>query len=144
MSKNERRNYLINPKFQLTVLGFFVGLAVVTIGVFYWAIRLVFSNLNEQATALNLPPDHAVVVMIGDNLRAMDMIFLTTSILLFLFLVLGGLILSHQIAGPIYRLRKHIQMVNEGKTFGALTFRKKDFFQELLEDYNTLVDKVRK
>lgn len=138
-----RRNYLINPQFQLTILGFFIGLAVVTILVFYWAVRLVFGNFTEQASELGLPADHVLVLFIQDNMRAMNMIFLTTSVLLFIFLVLGGLILSHQIAGPVYRLRKHIQMVNSGQNFGDLTFRKKDFFQEVLQDYNQLLANIR-
>lgn len=142
-AKYKRRNYLINPEFQLTVLGFFVGLAVVTILVFYWAVRLVFGNFVEQANEMGLPPGHVILQFIEENQKAMNMIFLTTSILLFLFLVLGGLILSHHIAGPVYRLRKHIQQVASGESFGDLNFRKKDFFQEVVADYNQMLARIR-
>lgn len=141
----KRRNYLINPEFQLTVMGFFVGLALVTIIVFYWAVRLVFNNFNDSLRNLPMTAENLneTLQFIAQNQRAMNMIFLTTSVLLFLFLTLGGLILSHHIAGPIYRLKKHIQLVASGEPFGDLNFRKKDFFQDIVPDYNRMLARVR-
>lgn len=141
--KYRRKQYLINPEFQITVIGFFVGLAVVTIGVFFWSIHLVLSNFEETLKSLSLPEGHTLLLFVSENRKAMNIIFGTTSILLFIFLVVGGLILSHHIAGPIYRLKKHIQLVNSGESFGDLNFRKKDFFQDILPDYNTMLAKIR-
>lgn len=139
----KRRNFMVNPEFQLTVIGFFCGLALVTVSIFFWSTKMIFHNFFEQAQSMGLPPNHVVVLYLQDNAKAMDRILITTSVLLFLFLTIGGLILSHQIAGPIYRLRKHIQQVSSGNSFGDLSFRKKDFFQEIVTDYNQMLVKVR-
>ena len=138
-----RKQYLINPEFQVTVIGFFIGLAVVTIGVFFWSIHLVLTNFEDTLKTLSLPEGHTLLLFVAENRKAMNIIFGTTSILLFVFLVIGGLILSHHIAGPIYRLKKHIQLVNSGESFGDLSFRKKDFFQDILPDYNAMLTKIR-
>ncbi len=45
--------------------------------------------------------------------------------------------LSHRIAGPIYKLRKHIEMAKRG-IFEVVRFREKDHFKELAEDFNDL------
>ena len=139
-----RRNYLINPEFQLTVLGFFIGLAVVSILVFYWAVHLVFGNFSDQAKEMGLPAGHILFQFIAEQQHAMNLIFGTTSILLFAFLTLGGLILSHHIAGPVYRLKKHIQQVVKEDEFRDLSFRKKDFFIDIVPDYNELIAKIRR
>jgi methyl-accepting chemotaxis protein len=139
----KRRNYLINPEFQLTVMAFFVGLAMVTIAIFYWSATMVFDNFAQTVQKLALPPDHSLVLFLADNQHAMNMIFLTTSVLLFIFLLLGGLILSHHIAGPIHRLKSHMQRVASGENFGDLNFRKKDFFQDVVPEYNKLLARVR-
>lgn len=138
--KRKVRNYLINPQFQMTILGFFIGLASVTVLVFYWAFRMIFGNFVSQAKELGLPPTHIIFQFIAENERAMNMVFLSTSMLLFLFLVLGGIVLSHQIAGPLFRLKKHMQHVYSGKPFPPLGFRRKDFFHDIVPEYNRMVE----
>ena len=143
--KWRRRQYLINPEFQLTVMGFFIGLALVSIFVFYWAVRLIFSNFGDRAQELGLPPTHLIFQFIMDQQHAMNLIFLSTSVLLFIFLLLGGLLLSHHIAGPIYRLRMHIlKTIESTEVPGDVQFRKNDFFPDLQADYNTLLEKMRR
>jgi len=139
-----RRKYLINPEFQLTVMGFFIGLGAVTIVVFFFAFRLIFGNFIDQAKEMGLPPGHPIFQFLLEQQSVMNLIILTTSILLFVFLIVGGLILSHQIAGPLHRLRIHMEKVAENDDFSRLSFRKKDFFQELLPPINKVLDKIRK
>lgn len=43
---------------------------------------------------------------------------------------------SHKIAGPLYKLQKHLKLVRDGENPGDLSFRKGDYFQEIATDIN--------
>ena len=138
-----RRKYLINPEFQWTVIGFFIGLAVVTILVFFWAFHLVFGNFVEQAKGIGLVEGHPLFQMLAEQEKAINLTLLSTAFLMFLFLVIGGIILSHHIAGPIYRLTKQLEKMRDGEDFEDIQFRKKDFFHEVAPLVNELGKKIK-
>ncbi|HEX6961936.1 MAG TPA: hypothetical protein VF175_08730 [Lacipirellula sp.] len=50
--------------------------------------------------------------------------------------------LSHRFAGPIYRLRNVIRSMAEGEPYKPVTFREKDFWQGLAEDFNQMVERI--
>ena len=64
----------------------------------------------------------------------MDWIFLATCAVCFIAVTLGGLILSHKIAGPVYRFGEYLKAINKGDSPHRPKFRYGDFFPEL-EDY---------
>ena len=47
---------------------------------------------------------------------------------------------SHKIAGPLYKLQKHLKLIREDSKPGNLFFRQGDYFQELAEDVNQTFD----
>jgi len=47
---------------------------------------------------------------------------------------------SHKIAGPLYKLQKHLKLIREDARPGNLLFRQGDYFQELAEDVNETFD----
>ena len=47
---------------------------------------------------------------------------------------------SHKIAGPLYKLQKHLRLLREGEHPGKLFFRKGDYFPELADDINETFD----
>lgn len=143
-TKFRRRKYLINPDFQLKLLVFFTGLAVVSVLVFYQAMSSAFNNLTTQAMELSFPPDHVFYQLIAQQRYVINLTFLTTSIFVFLFLVIGGLFLSHQVAGPLYRLHKHMEKVIQGGPINEVWPRKKDFFQDLFVQYNQMMSQLTK
>lgn len=50
--------------------------------------------------------------------------------------------LSNRFAGPIYRMRKTIRIIAEGKPAPRLKFRDDDYWQELAEEFNTMVQRL--
>ena len=67
------------------------------------------------------------------------------SLILFLILLHMGftcltfficIFFSHKIAGPLYKLQKHLKLLREDNNPGNLFFRKGDYFQELADDVN--------
>jgi hypothetical protein len=130
------KRILIDPKFQLTFLGYTIVVAACTIGIFYTADAYFFWKFRQIGADLKLPADHVFFQFLGEQERSMNIVFLVTSLFAFTALCLGGLIVSHRVAGPLRRLRKHLVDVNEGRAQGEMAFRKDDFFPELAEAIN--------
>lgn len=55
-----------------------------------------------------------------------------------LFVGIISLIYSHRIAGPIYRLKKSIEALQEGKEIGCIKVRPADEFQDLADSLEKL------
>jgi hypothetical protein len=63
---------------------------------------------------------------------------LVTAFLLPVFIV-DTIKLSHRFAGPIFALRRAIREIVQGKPPRKLKFRRKDFWQNLADDYNAML-----
>ena len=50
-----------------------------------------------------------------------------------------GFLLTNRIAGPLFRLKTHMDEMAEGKTDSEIHFRKNDYGSELAESFNALV-----
>ncbi len=54
----------------------------------------------------------------------------------------GCIFFSHKIAGPLYKLQKHLRAIREGITPGRLYFRKGDYFQDVADDLNETIEHI--
>jgi nitrogen fixation/metabolism regulation signal transduction histidine kinase len=54
-----------------------------------------------------------------------------------------AVIFSHRIAGPLYRLQRHLKAVAAGAEPGDVKFRRGDLYQELAEACNELMARMR-
>ena len=50
--------------------------------------------------------------------------------------------LSHRFAGPIYALRRALREIAQGGKPRRLSFRKRDFWHDLANDYNAVLTKL--
>lgn len=131
------RIFLINPKFQYKFMASVMLVAVFTIGIVYFANYYFFENLIMKGEMLQLPQDHAFFILIKEQREMMSGIFLIVCLTLTLGIGLWGLLFSHRIAGPLYRLNRQFQEASQGKAdLQNLKFRKNDFFPELPETIN--------
>lgn len=65
----------------------------------------------------------------------------TMILLLTLFIIAAyGVKFLHRVAGPVYRCRKTLIMLNQGKIPDRIRLRTGDFFQELAEEVNRQTD----
>ena len=56
--------------------------------------------------------------------------------------ILDTIRLSHRFAGPIYRLRQTIKAVTNGKPFTPIRFREHDFWSEVANEFNEMMEQV--
>ena len=140
MNKNDRNVLLINPHFQFRFIGLLVFATFLAISIFYLSEIFFFKEMIEKGMSANLPEDHIYFDLISSQKNFMDKVFLITSIVVFLFLLIFGLLLSHRIAGPLHKLNESLEDLAANKKIKKITFRKKDFFRELPDSFNKVVD----
>lgn len=121
-----QRQYIINLKLQVGVLLYSVCLAV-TVGMASEVFRFISSQ--TLSPILGMSP---FVLFCGFNF------LLLTSIILF------GLYFTNRIAGPIYRLKTHIDMINGGGEITPFSLRSDDYFKELMSSYNKLLVEMKR
>lgn len=133
------RNYLIDPDFQLKFLSYFFGLFVFTSASFYSIIFLFFWRLRSKALNLGIPENHAFFKFLGNLKYDLDVLFIILAIFNFFALVYIGFVISHRVAGPLYKIKRYLSNLSrESETF---TLRKKDFFKDIEPIINNLRDR---
>jgi hypothetical protein len=66
--------------------------------------------------------------------------FLLVMLFLLPVFVMDTVKLSHRFAGPIFSLRRAIREIATGQPPRRLKFRRLDFWKDLADDYNTMLD----
>ncbi|MBI2711462.1 MAG: methyl-accepting chemotaxis protein [Bdellovibrio sp.] len=66
----------------------------------------------------------------------MEVVFLSMAFIISIFL-------SHRVAGPLYKLDRYFREARDGNIEQKLFFRKNDYFKELPDHYNDMMDAIR-
>jgi methyl-accepting chemotaxis protein len=66
----------------------------------------------------------------------MQVILLSLTFLISIFM-------SHKIAGPLYKLNQFFREAKAGNLDQVLFFRNRDYFQELVPEYNGMMESIR-
>lgn len=137
--KHKRRIYIVNKKFQFKYLFIILSIMVVTmVSISFTTFYVIWNNVIEE------------FFYIPDASKKLAEIFNETSVMLIIpivaLAVLGifaGVMLSHRIAGPIYRVEKVSEELAKGNFDIKVRFRKGDDLQELAGKLNEMIDSVR-
>ena len=133
---SNRKVLLINPRFQFQFMAWMGGLAILVVLVMQAAHAWFFYNLRAQAAMAGLPADHVFYRFIQDRQLEMSVITGITFFVVLTLVSVIGIVLSHKIAGPMYRLKKHFDEIAETGKPRPFNFREGDYFQEIPEAYN--------
>lgn len=137
--KRSIRNYLINAPFQLRVLGYFAGLFVVSTFTFYALIFWFFYQWIQTARRVGIPEGHVFYTFIDQQKLQIDVLFFGFALFYLVILVVFGLVVSHRIAGPIVKLKRHLEaLAHPTQTPAPFALRKNDFFKDLEPAVNQL------
>jgi len=139
-----RTKYLINPSFQITFIIYFLIIGIIALMIFYSSNLYFFKTLTNEGIQLDLPSDHVYFELLVSQKHLMNKIFLITSVIFFILISLLGIFISHRIAGPIYKMTKKLNSFNGVDDLCEIQFRKRDFFKELADAFNTLVIKIKR
>jgi signal transduction histidine kinase len=121
-----QRKLIVNKRLQLTVLGYSLLLSI-WVSISNIIFQLIFDGhmgaLSNLSVYILIPAGLVVVITIT---------------------VLCGFLLTNRIAGPLHKLRYHMEDVIEGKTTSEINFRKDDYFAEIIEPYNKILAELQK
>ncbi|MBC74787.1 MAG: hypothetical protein CME64_02110 [Halobacteriovoraceae bacterium] len=133
-----RKTFLINKRFQFTFIGYFLGLSLAACAGFYIAITYYFIELEKKAMG-ELQQGHALLEFLKTQQADLNFHFIITSLAIIVLGILGGLYISHKVAGPIHRLTTYLEANSKSKDCPLITFRKGDFFPELKTALNSFI-----
>jgi len=131
-----RRNYFIKRAFQarLIINAYVFALIVLFLSavlIYFFGGRSVSANFYQAILEIK-------------NTRALILPSLVISVILaavigIILISIKFLFISHQIAGPLYRLEKVIREITAGNLLIHTKLRKKDEMKELADDVNAMV-----
>lgn len=135
--RHQRRNFLVNPRFQLR-FAFFMSSWVIGLSLMFpMLLNEAFSIITELVIRDPRGPEVAQVLAAKQDLFRNLYIFESIFVLVVFFL---GIFMSHRIAGPLYKLDQYLrEAARTGHLKPTLRFRSGDNFMELAESYNEMV-----
>ena len=141
----KRNRFLVMPAFQIKFMIYIICFTVFGIAVLYASNYFYFERLIAQGQELGLASDRVYFEFVQNQKSLLNMSFFSVSVIVFAGLLIAGLALSHKIAGPVYRIQSYLQcLYREGEPPGKLKFRDGDFFPEVADLVNGLVQHYEK
>lgn len=135
MNTSKRRIKLIKPRLQVRLTMTFVGLAAM-------GLVLQFLLLMARMSKHSLGFESGGSALF-EQLDSLLLGALLTAALLFLPLVFAvGILTTFRIAGPLYRIERHLEQVARGESPGKCKLRKGDDLQELCDLLNHALDRL--
>ncbi|MFT7676334.1 MAG: signal transduction histidine kinase [Planctomycetota bacterium] len=132
--RKSRSRKLIKPGLQLRFSMAFVGLACFASLVMVLILSAVIHRALEQGGIDPAAIDTSEIILIG---------LLGTLTVLVPTMTAVGILLTHRIAGPVYRFEQHFSALARGEDPGRCKIRSGDELQELCELINAGLETVR-
>ena len=129
---HKRRIKIIKPRLQLKLVGIFIGLAALSV---LLQSVLLAHRLTQLST--EIPSGGQYVVDALPGLISEILIFTCGLVLPLIFAV--GVLITHRIAGPVYRFEQHLGAVARGEETGPCRIRSGDELGELCAVINEAV-----
>jgi signal transduction histidine kinase len=136
----KRREYFINRAFQSEFILKFCGLVILGSSLFGILMYL----FSKSALTTSFENSRLVIKSTADYIFP-GLIFggLITAIATAFSASIVVILMTHRIAGPMYRFEKHIKEVGAGKLCSDLKIRKKDQFQNMVDALNKMTSDLK-
>ncbi len=145
--KRSLRNYLLNSSYQLRFTGVIVVIsAVLTTGLGYF----VMSKAHEASRLVKvqaLDPDNTFAQQLTEQFAKGDRMLLIGLVafgfVLSVVLAAYGIVLTHKVAGPLYKITNHLDKIRDGKLGVVYNLRKGDQLVDFFEHFKGAHDALR-
>jgi methyl-accepting chemotaxis protein len=148
--KRRLRNFLLDSRFQLKYTGMVVAATVVVAGVLgYFAYDYSRGQTESLTVTMAMQPDlhPEVAADLEGWAEAQDqkVLFAILGGIVILALTMGftGIIVTHKVVGPSYKMRRLLRNVADGHLKVEGRLRKGDELQELFHAFEQMVVKLR-
>ncbi|MDP2913017.1 MAG: methyl-accepting chemotaxis protein [Candidatus Omnitrophota bacterium] len=134
----KRKHYLISRYFQLKYIGLILMLMFLTAALCSYVVYYSTMLLVGEKLANVYPQGRLMAIVNTVNFR-----ILITMLLITPLVALIGILLSHKIAGPIYRIEQVLGSMASGDLTAHIVLRKGDELTGLADHINTLTDSIK-
>lgn len=134
----KRSQYLVAKEFQLKYVGVILALMLATAVLCAYVVYYTAMVSMGEKLALVYPQGRLISIIKTVNFRILFSLVIVTPLVVVL-----GIVLSHRIAGPIYRIEKFLNTVSTGDLSARLTLRKNDEFINVATAINTAIDSIK-
>ncbi len=134
MAFYKRSVFLIDPSFQLK-FSLAVCLLVFLSSLVY---PLLLWDFFQEITTTQGPVSDKIINAKNEFLTFLIVIqLLFTGVIFIMFIFL-----THKIAGPLYKLKKHLAKIREGEPITPLVFRNGDHFSDVAEEVSLFLETI--
>jgi nitrogen fixation/metabolism regulation signal transduction histidine kinase len=151
--KRRLRNYLLVPSFQLKYTAMVVGVTVVVasvLGILAYDYStgqtemLTINKIEAKGDAIDQRFVQDLERYSEEADRKVAIRIMGGVLLLALALGITGIVVTHRMVGPVYRLKACVRVVRDGRlTLGPVGLRKGDELQDLFEAFREMVGSLR-
>jgi HAMP domain-containing protein len=142
--KYKRRVYIVDPDFQYGLIRKLSMIAVLVIAMsfaFLGTVHQLYGDLEIEVTQPDPFAGSESVTALPEKISLFKLLWPVMLVCVMVTLGLAfffGVIISHRMAGPIYRMRRTLEKIYQGDLRGEIRLRKKDDFKSLAENINNL------
>ncbi|MCX5692624.1 MAG: methyl-accepting chemotaxis protein [Candidatus Omnitrophica bacterium] len=134
-----RRQYIIKKGLQFRYIGLVFGLALIASFVTGWTVFATGWHFLGEKLASVYPQGRLVYVLRATNLALVRNLLLISPLIFIL-----GLLFSHRIAGPVYRIGKTLEDITKGNLGLRIRLREGDELVDLADTINNLTGNFNK
>jgi len=138
-----RKRLLISPRFQTLVAVHAVITTLLIVPIFFVVEFYFFNLFILKAQAAGLPPEHELIQFMDRQRSLMVVLLCIATLLGILINLICSYIFSNRIAGSMYRLTTSFNQTLDIAHAEPIQSRKWDFFSEVFEAYNRLLERSR-
>lgn len=135
---NRRKRYFVKKRLQFKYLLFvLLAMIVPTLvcgGALYYLIW--------QTIAAEIALPEVIAENLVPALYKVNIILFISLPLIFLVMLLLSIVISHKIAGPVYRLERELKEISEGDYSRRIKFRSNDELQEIADGINKILEHI--
>lgn len=139
-----KRKYIVNPNMQWKIIFQLIFTGFVLLAGFYY-FEMTFLNKFLQLPADGCLEANKVICQRSLLLKStLDKLFLLKALLIVICLLFWGVIFSHKIAGPVFRITKTLICLKEGQLPRPINLRKGDLLHDIACLVNELIEERKK
>jgi nitrogen fixation/metabolism regulation signal transduction histidine kinase len=147
-SQRRMRNYLLDLRYQLKFTLTMVGLAAVLTSALGYVILKKAHEASRVVQVRALDPTdelaQQLVQQFERNDRLLVFLLIGFGVLLSVVLTAYGIVLTHKVAGPLFKVTLYLDKIRDGKLGQVYNLRKGDELVEFFEHFKAAHDTLRR
>ena len=145
--KRSLRNYLLNSQYQLRFTAVIVLLAAILTGGLGYFVMSKAHEASRLVSVQAMDPDNQLAQELARQFAASDRILMAILIVfgfvLSIVMAVYGIMLTHKVAGPLYKITNHLDKMRDGKLGIVYNLRKGDQLVDFFEHFKGAHDALR-